>query len=182
MPFAALSSLTIRRAAVADAARLAVLARDTFVDTFGADNTPEDMALYTGASFGEEIQRAELQDAQNVVLLADRDGELVGYAMLRDGPAPDSVRAERSIEIDRLYVAATQLGAGVGAALMRRCLEEAARLDKDVVWLNVWERNLRAIAFYERWGFVTVGTMPYVLGNDHQTDYVMVRPVAGGNP
>jgi len=43
----------------------------------------------------------------------------------------------------------------------------------------VWERNARAIAFYERWGFARVGSHPFKLGADEQTDLVMERPVKG---
>jgi ribosomal protein S18 acetylase RimI-like enzyme len=56
---------------------------------------------------------------------------------------------------------------------MRACLERARRLLCDVVWLDVWEKNLRAIAFYRRWGFVEVGTQAFVLGSDVQHDLLM---------
>jgi diamine N-acetyltransferase len=177
MPSEALSGLTIRQAGVADAARLSVLARTTFVDTFGAQNTVSDMAMYTAASFGEDIQRAELQDERNTVIVAEQDEGLVGYALLRDGRPPLEITATRPIEIDRLYVAKEQIGTGLGATLMQRCLDEAARLGHDVVWLNVWEHNVRALRFYERWGFESTGMMPYILGTDRQMDYVMVRRV-----
>ena len=175
----ALTRLTIRQATIDDAARLSTLARSTFVDTFGADNTPDDMAMYVAASFGDEIQRTELMDPRNVVFLAEQGDEAIGYAMLRDGPAPDAVPSANVIEIDRLYVSKHCIGTGAGAILMQRCLDEAAARGKEVVWLNVWERNLRAIRFYERWKFDDVGTMPYILGTDCQTDRVMVRRVEG---
>jgi len=178
MASTALTNAVIREATPGDAARLAVLARDTFVDTFGPDNTAEDMALYTASAFGEAIQRAELLDPSNTVFVMERGDEWMGYAMLRDGDAPACVASANTIEIDRLYVAKEHIGARAGAALMRHCLERAAQVNKDTVWLNVWERNERAIRFYERWGFETVGTMPYILGNDHQTDFVMVRHVS----
>jgi ribosomal protein S18 acetylase RimI-like enzyme len=44
-----------------------------------------------------------------------------------------------------------------------------------VVWLDVWERNTRAISFYERWGFVVVGEQDFVLGDDVQRDLLMAR-------
>ena len=45
----------------------------------------------------------------------------------------------------------------------------------DVVWLDVWEKNLRAIEFYRRWGFVEVGTQGFVLGSDVQHDLLMQK-------
>jgi GNAT superfamily N-acetyltransferase len=171
----------IRQATVADAAQLALLARDTFVDTFAAANTASDMEMYVAMSFGEAIQRAELSDPRTTVFVADAGGALVGYALLHDGPVPECVTSDNVLEIDRLYVAKSHLGTGLGAALMRRCLDEAADRGKELVWLNVWERNLPAMRFYERWGFQYAGTMPYVLGTDHQTDHVMIFHLERGD-
>jgi len=171
--------VSIRRADMTDAARLAMLARQTFVDTFGPDNTAADMASYTARAFGEDIQRAELSDSRIIVFVAEQNGEAVGYAMLHEGPAPDCVNAHDAIEIARLYSVHRLLGSGIGAALMQRCLDEAESRGKDVVWLGVWEHNARAIAFYRRWGFADAGTQPFVLGRDRQTDRVMFRGVIG---
>lgn len=175
----ALMGVSIRRADMTDAARLAMLARQTFVDTFGPDNTAADMASYTARAFGEDIQRAELSDSRIIVFVAEQNGEAVGYAMLHEGPAPDCVNAHDAIEIARLYSVHRLLGSGIGAALMQRCLDEAESRGKDVVWLGVWEHNARAIAFYRRWGFADAGTQPFVLGRDRQTDRVMFRGVIG---
>jgi RimJ/RimL family protein N-acetyltransferase len=45
-----------------------------------------------------------------------------------------------------------------------------------VVWLGVWERNPRAIAFYKKFGFLEVGVHVFPLGFDPQRDIVMSRP------
>ncbi|MEO7457533.1 MAG: GNAT family N-acetyltransferase [Gemmatimonadaceae bacterium] len=169
----------MRRAAAGDAALLADLARSTFVDTFAADNTADDMRDYVASAFGEESQRAELADERNTVFLAERDGETVGYMVLRDGDVPSFVAPGDAIEIARLYAIRRLIGAGIGASLMQCALSEAASRGKQVIWLGVWERNVRAIAFYARWGFRDVGTQSFQLGSDVQQDRVMARAVAG---
>ena len=170
--------MTTRRATPADAALLALLAATTFSDTFGPDNTPEDMAQYVTDSFGEDIQRGELADSRHTVFFAERAGETVGYAMLRQGPPPDDIQVAEAIEIARLYAAKQWIGAGIGSTLMQRCLDEASALGLSTIWLAVWEHNARAIAFYQRWGFADVGTTTFMLGSDRQTDRVMARRIA----
>ena len=54
----------------------------------------------------------------------------------------------------------------------------AASRGREWVWLGVWERNARAIAFYARWGFIDVGAQPFQLGADRQTDRIMARRIA----
>jgi GNAT superfamily N-acetyltransferase len=171
--------VTTRLATPADAALLASLGATAFSDTFAADNTPENMALYLAGAFSEAIQRAELANARNVVIFAEQDGDVVGYAMLRDHPAPNSPAGVDAIEIARLYATKRLIGAGVGSTLMQRCLDEAVARGKRVIWLAVWERNPRAIAFYQRWGFADAGTQFFMLGHDQQTDRVMMRAVSG---
>ncbi|MDB4915459.1 MAG: GCN5-like N-acetyltransferase [Gemmatimonadetes bacterium] len=169
--------ITTRRATVADAAMLADLATRAFHDTYAAENTPGNMALYIAMSFGESLQRAELEDRRVVVLLAERGDDVVGYAMLRDGPAPEAVGAADGIEIARLYAVKPLIGAGIGATLMQRCLDEAEARGKSIIWLGVWEHNARALAFYHRWEFADVGTLEFTLGRDRQTDRLMMRRV-----
>ena len=176
---AATHPVTTRRATPADAARLASLAAATFSDTFGTENTPADMSLYMAESFGEDIQRRELADSRHIVFVAERAGEAAGYAMLREGPAPDAVGDTDAIEIARLYATKRLLGVGIGATLMQRCLDESVARGRSTIWLGVWEHNARAIAFYRRWGFTDVGTTTFMLGHDRQTDRVMARRVAG---
>lgn len=180
MPSVRVSPPTLRRAGPSDAPLLARLAATTFADTFAADNDPRDMAAYASIAFGDDIQRRELLDPRNTVLLAARGDEVVGYAMLRRDAAPACVAPGESVEVARLYAVQDAIGSGVGAALMQGCLEEAAAQQHETLWLGVWEQNVRAIAFYRRWGFRDVGSQGFPLGTDLQTDRVMVRRVAEG--
>lgn len=172
------AAISIRRGMPADNALLSRLGAESFTHAFGPDNTPEDMRLYLQKSFSPEIQAAELAEPASVFLIAQVESEPVGYARLLEGDPPSSVSGSRPIEIVRLYASPAWIGRGVGAALMESCLAEAARRQCDTVWLGVWERNARAIAFYAKWGFTPVGSHSFLLGTDPQTDTVMTRSVA----
>jgi ribosomal protein S18 acetylase RimI-like enzyme len=58
---------------------------------------------------------------------------------------------------------------------MRACLEEARKMGHATIWLGVWEKNERAIRFYDKWGFRKIGEKQFVLGRDVQTDFIMER-------
>jgi diamine N-acetyltransferase len=171
--------VALRRATPDDAPALARFGARVFAETFGADNRPEDLAAYLAAAYGDDRQRAEIADPDARVWIAEADaGEPAGYALLRRGAAPACVSAARPAEVVRFYVDRAWQGRGVAGRLMDACLADAAAWVCDAVWLGVWERNPRAIAFYERAGFRRVGTQPFTLGADVQTDWVMVRPLA----
>lgn len=172
------ASIRIRTASARDNQILARIGAQTFSDTFASDNTPQDMSAYLARSFGPDRQAAELADPGTTFLIAEAEGEAVGYARLKQGPVPDCIVGDRPVEIARLYAVAGWIGRGVGAALMQACLDQARRLGSEVIWLDVWERNLRAIAFYRRWGFVEVGSQAFVLGTDVQHDLLMQKRLA----
>jgi ribosomal protein S18 acetylase RimI-like enzyme len=65
----------------------------------------------------------------------------------------------------------------VGKALMAKCMEIASESEKDLVWLGVWEQNVRAIRFYSHWGFRKFSEHVFMLGDDRQTDWLMCKPL-----
>jgi ribosomal protein S18 acetylase RimI-like enzyme len=175
-----LPPLQIRPARLEDAEPLAALAAQSFRDAFASENSPEDIEAYVSESFSSERVRAELLDDNNTFLIAfsHKASAPDGYAKLRSGEPDPSVTGPDPIELHRLYVDRSAIGSGVGAALMRASLEAARRGGRKTLWLGVWEKNLRAIAFYERWGFERVGELVFRLGSDDQTDLIMQRAVA----
>ncbi|NQD37737.1 GNAT family N-acetyltransferase [Permianibacter sp. IMCC34836] len=189
----------LRTAQPRDAAALAALAERTFRDTFAAMNTADDMDRHCRQSYGEAIQAAEIADSGKLTLVyeepceqpceepheepSEESGELVAYAQLRWGnmPAlkhpPAGLQAHHPGEIQRLYVASAWHGKGLAQQLMQACLDEMAKRGCDLVWLGVWEKNPRAIAFYQKFGFVEVGDHSFALGGDNQRDIIMARPL-----
>ncbi len=166
------AKINIRRGLPTDSGSIAALARQTFEDSFGADNDPRDMAVYVDQSFGPHIQAAQLADPASCFLIAEAAGQIVGYARLLQSPAPACIPASHSVRLQRLYADREWIGRGVGAALMAACIDEAIRQGYEGVWLGVWDKNERAIRFYRKWGFRPVGAQPFVLGSDHQTDRI----------
>ena len=168
-------ALIIRHATIADAELLTELGARTFIETFAADNSEENMSAYLSIAFTAKEQTSELSDPRRSVFIAELEGVAVGYAMLMSGDAPPDVKGEKPIELVRLYVSKDCIGRGVGAALMHACLGKAASQGFQTIWLGVWENNLRAQAFYRKWEFVEVGTHVFKLGDDPQRDLLMQR-------
>jgi ribosomal protein S18 acetylase RimI-like enzyme len=171
-------SVVIRPARVPDAPWLADLAERTFRETYTAYNTAEDMERYVADHFAPELQAAELADPRFLTLVVEVDGRPAAYTQLGPGPAPDCVAGAEPMEIVRFYVDRPWHGQGLAQELMRAAAEHAEAAGARTLWLGVWERNPRAIAFYRKCGFTEVGTQTFVLGHDHQRDLVLERPIA----
>jgi diamine N-acetyltransferase len=169
-------SFDIRSASVDDVSALTEFGARTFFESFGADNTAEDMARHLASAWHPDLQRREILDASIDTLLArDSQGTLAGFAQLRDRAAPEGIETSRPVELWRFYVDRPWQGRGLARALMNAVFEQARVRGGRELWLGVWERNERARAFYGKCGFEKVGQKIFVVGTDPQTDHVMLR-------
>lgn len=132
------------------------------------------MADYSNSAFAIDRIIDELRQDSTVFLIAETPARPVGFAKLETTPPPECVSGPAPIRLHKLYVSADAIGSGVGAALMRFAIDWARKSGHETLWLGVWEHNLRATAFYDRWGFRTVGTETFRLGSDDQVDLLMV--------
>ena len=165
--------MKIRYGTIDDARMISELGVKTFSDTFAKDNTTENLALYLERSFSVEIQRKELSDPDVVYLIVEIEENPVGYAKLNLNHDQDRQLNQKTLEIERIYSIKELIGKGVGSVLMKACIAEAKQRGDESVWLGVWEKNPRAIAFYKKWGFVEKGTHTFKLGDDPQRDFIM---------
>jgi ribosomal protein S18 acetylase RimI-like enzyme len=166
----------IRYAVPDDGGALAALGAKTFQDTYAAFNTAENMALHIATAFTPEQQRAEIEAPDGYVLVAQADhNELVAYATVTRAIVPPAVGDGHALEIKRFYVDRAWHGLGVAQRLMARTCETAVERGAATVWLTVWNQNPRAISFYRKVGFADAGLISFHLGNDEQTDFLMVK-------
>jgi ribosomal protein S18 acetylase RimI-like enzyme len=167
------NQIVVREACPADATMLAQIGARTFIQAFGAANTPEDLADYIKSSFSRDIQAEELAREDTLFLVASWNDRTAGYAKLRMADSPAFLTATNPVELERFYVDEKWHGKGVSHVLMRDLVARSVSRGHDVIWLGVWERNDRAIAFYCKWGFEIVGKKEFRLGSDVQSDFVM---------
>ncbi len=172
--------LVVRRGTVADAARVSAFARRLAIETFAAQNNPDDFALYLSLTFSEEIQARQLTEPTRAFLLGEvttpeATNQLAAYALLRAPSVEPTVHGPNPVEIERFYVDGPWHGTGVADLMMRHAMTHARTVGGETLWLGVWEHNPRAIRFYQRHGFVDVGSHPFLVGTDLQTDRVMAR-------
>ena len=153
--------------------QLQQLAKQTFVETFAESNSKEDIEKYLDESLNEERIRYEVANPKSLFYIAWDQSKPIGYLKVNSGAAQSELQEEDSLEIERIYVKSEFHGKKVGQLLYHKALEIARTQHKSAIWLGVWEKNPRAIAFYEKNGFVAFDKHIFMMGNDKQTDILM---------
>ncbi|MGM0523057.1 MAG: N-acetyltransferase family protein [Bacillota bacterium] len=168
-----MTAINVRQGKLADLSVIKAIGRQTFKETFGDDNTAEDMENYLQATFNDYVLHQSLKDPDVHYFLACINEEVIGYIKLNEGDSQTEVGHNDSLEIHRLYVLPSYLGHGIGKQLMTQAIEFAISQLLNSLWLGVWEHNERAIGFYRSFGFQIFDHHVFTLGEDKQTDYLM---------
>ena len=155
-----------------DVLALSVMARQTFYDTFTGTCTDVDMQGFLDRFYSEEQLGKELLNKNNFFFFAEAGGALVAYLQfMEDYSNFSEIKKWKALELKRIYVLKEFHGKGIAQKLMDFYLNVAAEKKYEVVWLGVWEHNIRAQKFYEKYGFKNSGyTHNFPIGNTPQTD------------
>ena len=166
-------NIEIRRINVDDVAALSALAKKTFYDTFTGTCTEEDMQGFLQKYYNENVLAKELENDLNFVFFIAVDNAVVGYLHFKEAyDSFEEVKKYKALELKRLYILKTHHGKGIAQILMDYYLNFAVENNFELVWLGVWEHNIRAQKFYEKYGFVNAGfTHDFPIGNTPQTDF-----------
>lgn len=164
------TGVTLRWATVADADAGARLHQACWREAYGplVDRGLLEAQLADPASWAERWRE---QIPRVPRLLAERDGELVGFAVAGPGRGDDP---PAPLELYAAYVRAACYGTGLGRALVDRVLGAGP------AYLWVLDGNVRAERFYEKLGFRRDGTRERFAPLD-AWDVRMVRPRASGS-
>ncbi len=165
--------MTIRLAAVSDAALLTELAATTLREAFGPPHNPANLVEeYIQSAIGQRTIEAELADPRSTFfLMLASDESVVGYAKMRRHAPPRRMAERNAVEIQRIYLLQAHTGQGQGRLLMQHCLDWAVAQGYQAVWLGVWERNERALSFYHKMGFERFGFHYFQFGSERQRDF-----------
>jgi aminoglycoside 6'-N-acetyltransferase I len=176
-PAPAVDDVTLRAATAADAAPLAVLGMQVFLDTYAPDGVRPSLATEVLDQHAPTVVAARLADPAVQLLVAERAGHLLGYVETRR-PAPPPLPAAGAgpaTEVVRLYVQPAQQRRGLGRRLLCAALDEAARRGDACAWLTAWDGNRRALAFYARLGWRDAGAVDYRFGDERYTNRLLVH-------
>ncbi len=165
--------LTFRDAQKADAAGLAEIGRETFVETFGDLYPPGDLKQYLDETYSVDRMMSDLNDPEVEVRIAYSGKRMAAYCKIGPCKLPFDIGPEPALELHRVYVSQARQGVGVGRILLAWAIERARQRGAKNLFLGVWESNERAIALYESRGFEKVGGYRFKVGDTLDDEFIM---------
>lgn len=167
--------ISIKQISLSELSKLQKISRQTFLDTFGSDNSAANMADYLNNAYGDETLSKELTDPNSFFFFAEENQEILGYLKLNIDQAQTEAQGSEALEIERIYVNKAFKHQGIGTKLFQKALETAKEHGKSEIWLGVWENNEAALKFYHKLGFEQIGDHIFQLGDDPQRDLIMQK-------
>lgn len=168
-------SLTIRQATTSDVRIISALGITTCYEAYFELDPSPDLADYCVNFFSLEQIRSEIEDANSTFFIAELGGKAVGYAKLREGKKIECLLGKNAIEVQRIYILEKMKGKRIGKALMEKCFEIAQEKSYETIWLGVWDKNLKAIKFYEKLGMENVGLTDFSDGKNEFINLVFAK-------
>jgi ribosomal protein S18 acetylase RimI-like enzyme len=175
--------IILRRIVPADVKTLSAIAKSSFYDTFVGTCTDEDMQGFLDHYYNEQRLLSEINMPGNYYYFAEVDGTPVAFLQyMEDYSGFPLMKKWKALELKRLYVLTEYHGKGIAQILTDHFMKFGEEHDYEVVWLGVWEHNLRAQKFYSKYGFEDSGHMhPFPIGSTPQTDkwfWKFLKPVS----
>jgi diamine N-acetyltransferase len=174
------SDVHVRQAAPGDEAALALVGAATFLDAFAGMLDGGDILAHCRRQHAPDVYAQWLAEKSHAIWLATIEpGEApIGYLVLAPAHLPLADLAPDDLDVKRIYVLSRFQRAGLGRALMQLAKDEARRRHARRLLLGVYSKNDRAIAFYRREGFATVGARTFQVGQRQYQDLILSAPLS----
>jgi ribosomal protein S18 acetylase RimI-like enzyme len=109
--------------------------------------------------------------------MAEQRDACAGLIKLRYGQKRALLPAENVCEVQQLYVAPDFQRRGIGRLLMDSAMAHARKAGAQGMFLSVWSEADWATSFYAKYGYQSLGEVPFVLGTIEYTDWLMWLPI-----
>jgi diamine N-acetyltransferase len=181
--------MTIRKITSSDLPQLVDISKKTFTEAFADQNNPDDFYSYLETAFTLRTLTDEFNtEGALFYFLENENAKPIGYFKINHHKSPlqttkPNIKIQydfdnaKATELERIYVLSEYHGKGAAQLLMTYIIDEAQKNKSDFVWLGVWEYNLKAIRFYQKFGFEKFGSHIFDVGNDPQTDWLMWKKI-----
>ncbi|MBP7245136.1 MAG: GNAT family N-acetyltransferase [Bacteroidia bacterium] len=158
---------SIIKSTVHDAAELAKVGRQSFIESHGHSASEEDITAYVNSKFSFLAFEEELKNPNYIYHHVVFEGQMIGYSKVVFNCESENVAQENITKLERLYLLQEFHSLKLGKALLEYNIQLAKQNHQKGMWLYVWKENTRALNFYLKYGFEIIGEYNFKISENH---------------
>ncbi len=172
-----MEDISYGKAKLSDALRISVLLKTVYIQTYAFEGINFESANFITKRFAVEHIEETIKKNPKQLIIAYCKGNPVGVAeIIYEAICP--IRKIPVAELDKLYLLERFYGKGIGYGLMMEAEKEVAAQGIKELNLEVYIHNDRAIDFYKRQGYVSIGNVDFVMEFNTYENLVMNRQLS----
>ena len=147
------------------------IAYETWPITFGQVLPKEQITYMLESIYNEEALKQQVLEKKHNFLVAEKDDQPLGFASYEI-----NYNSNPQLMIHKLYLLPMSQGLSIGTKFLNLLSEIALQNRNNRLRLKVFFQNLKAIGFYEKYGFKDIGTETTDIGSNYTIlDIVMAK-------
>ena len=159
--------ISIIRAEEKEAQLLSEIAKQSFIESHGHSAKPKDINVYVTEKCSENFFREELRETKNIYHILYHDNQVAGYSkIIFDTPYTNSP-VKNITKLERIYLLKEFYNLKLGLTLIQFNIDLSKKNNQGGIWLFVWKGNPRALNFYQKNGFVIIGSYDFKISENH---------------
>ncbi len=172
-----MSEISYREATIQDALKISVLLKTVYIQTYAVAGVTLEFASFITQKFAPSLIEGNLRKSSNRFVLACLYENLVGVAeIINNSRCP--IRNIPLPELSKLYVLEHFNGKGIGYSLLKEVEKQVVSQGYKELNLEVYVNNDKAIAFYKRQGYTSLGMVDFPMESNTYKNWVMNKRLA----
>lgn len=167
-----MTEIIIEKAKISDALRISVLLKTVYIQTYAVDGITFEFADFITKRFSTEHIENIITENPEQLIIAFINGNPIGVAEINyESKCP--IRKIEVAELSKLYVLERFYSQGVGYKLMAEIQRLLKTKGYNELNLEVYIKNSRAITFYERQNYASIGKVDFPMETNIYENLVM---------
>lgn len=150
--------ILIERATASDAKTIVDIGLVSVEEAHRGSCSPEELNEYLEKHYNKEAILAELSDKKNSYHIIKVDGEPAGFSKIVLDAAHADIEHTNVTKLDRIYLLSKFFNLRLGFQLLQFNIDFSKSNNQAGIWLYTWTGNTRAINFYQKNGFIIIGS------------------------
>ena len=159
--------MEIQKATTENSETIWFIGLTSFLSSHGKSASKEFIDTFILEHYNPGTISKELSNPINNYFLLFQNSNPLGFSNLQLNNSHSYLSFKNVAKLDRIYFLEVTYGKGFGAELLKHNIEFSIKYKQKGIWLFTWVENDRAVKFYRKFGFKTIGKHNYKISKTH---------------